>query len=131
MSMTLPRIARPIPRIGHRSSLLCRLLLLLLIFLLLSQHLRIELRCPLSSWTHPIHRRSTRCSIHCTLRNTLSLLLLMNGFCKLVGNHAHDLLLGSLWVFGLDLVLEDLDVRHAVGMLKLILAHSWGAGLAG
>ena len=131
MSMSLSRVSRSISRICHRSSgLLRRLLLLLLIFLLLPQHLRIQLRCPLSSRTHTIHCCPTSCSVHCTLRNALSLLLLMNGFCKLVRNHAHDLLLSSLREFGLDLVLKDLDVRHAVGMLERILAHPRGASLA-
>lgn len=82
MSVALPCIPSSIPtRSSHRiSSLLLRLLLLLLIFLLLSQHLRIQLRCPLSSRAHAIHLPPASRSIHRTLREALSLLLLVDGF---------------------------------------------------
>jgi len=132
MGMSLPSIPASIPCIGIRnsiSSLYCSLCLFLLIFLLLSQHLCVQLRRSLCSLTHAVHRHPTSCGIHCTLCNTLSLLHLMDGLRQLVGYHTHDLLWSSLWKFGFDLLLEKLYVRDMV-LLKGVLAHAWGASLA-
>ena len=136
-STATPLMTLPIPLLilrRHSLNLGCSLRLLLLIFLLLPQHLCVELRTLLLSPIHAWHPLSvghsvhvaTGCGVHGALHQSLPLGTLRYG----VGNHSHDLFLSCVGVFLANRFFHAESLRNHTIAKLLRMAHSRRSRLA-